>query len=73
MSKKIGNPAIGRAWDEVERELYTPEEIAESNSRVDLIGERIRARQKRRIRQKKVDETLLPKHAPEECSVNRKK
>ena len=73
MSKIIGNPAIGRAWDEVERELYTPEEIAESNSRVDRIGERIRARQKRRIRQKKVDETLLPKHVPEECSVNRKK
>ncbi len=30
------NPAIGRSWDEVEQELFTPEEIAESDLRVAL-------------------------------------
>ena len=37
------NPAIGRSWDEVRAELFTPEEIAESNLRVALIGELIKA------------------------------
>lgn len=27
------NPAIGRSWDEVRAELFTPEEIAESDLR----------------------------------------
>lgn len=39
------NPAIGRSWDEVEAELFTLEEIAESDRRVALIGELIKARQ----------------------------
>ena len=30
---------IGRSWDEVEKELFTPEEIAASNLRVAVIGE----------------------------------
>ena len=31
-----------KTWDEVEKELYTPEEIAESDRRVAIIGEQIR-------------------------------
>ncbi len=50
------NDAIGHSWDEVERELFTPEEIAESNLRVALIGELIKARQEKGISQKKLEE-----------------
>jgi len=50
------NPAIGRSWDEVEKELFTPEEIAESDLRVALIGELIKARQEQGISQKKLEE-----------------
>lgn len=50
------NPAIGRSWSEVESEFYTSEEIAESNLRVALIGELIKARQEKGISQKKLEE-----------------
>ena len=50
------NPAIGRSWDKVRAELFTPEEIAESNLRVALIGELIKARQEKGISQKKLEE-----------------
>lgn len=50
------NPAIGHSWDEVEKELFTPEEIAESDLRVALIGELIKARQEKGISQKKLEE-----------------
>ena len=50
------NSAIGRSWDEVEKELFTPEEIAESDLRVALIGELIKARQEKGISQKKLEE-----------------
>lgn len=33
--------AIGRAWKEARQELFTPEEIAESDLRVALIGKLI--------------------------------
>ena len=36
---------IGHRWEELERELYTPEEIAASDLRVALMGELVRARQ----------------------------
>ena len=50
------NPAIGSSWDDVERELFTPEEIAESDLRVALIGEIIKARQEKGISQKMLEE-----------------
>ncbi len=50
------NDAIGHSWDEVRAELFTPEEIAESNLRVALIGELIKARQEKGISQKKLEE-----------------
>lgn len=56
MSRITDNPAIGRSWDEFEREIFTPEEIAESNLRVAIIGELIKARQEMGISQKKLEE-----------------
>ena len=50
------NPAIGSSWEEIEKELFTPEEIAASNLRVALIGELIKARQEKGISQKKLEE-----------------
>lgn len=50
------NSAIGSRWEDFEREIFTQEEIAESNLRVALIGELIRARQEQGITQKKLEE-----------------
>ena len=52
----MDNSAIGQSWDEVEQELFTPEEIAESNLRVAIIGELIKARQEQGISQKMLEE-----------------
>ena len=41
------NTAIGHGWEEVEKEIYTSEEIAESDLRVTQIGKFIRARQRK--------------------------
>lgn len=49
------NSAIGSSWGEVRDELFTPEEIAESNLRVALIGELIKARQEKGITQKELE------------------
>ena len=50
------NSAIGESWEEVRSRIFTPEEIAESDLRVALIGELIRARQERDITQKQLEE-----------------
>lgn len=50
------NPAIGDNWEDVRAKLFTPEEIAESNLRVALIGELIKARNEKGISQKKLEE-----------------
>lgn len=50
------NPAIGRDAVEFMEDLLTPEEIAESNLRVALIGELIKARQEKGLSQKKLEE-----------------
>ena len=52
----MSTPAIGRSWEDVRTELYTPEEISESNLRVALIGELIKARQEQGISQKRLEE-----------------
>lgn len=49
------NTAIGSSWDKARIELFTPEEIAESNLRVALIGELIKVRQEKGISQKKLE------------------
>lgn len=52
----MNNSAIGRNWDELEKEIFTSEEIAESRLRVALISELIKARQEQGISQKKLEE-----------------
>ncbi len=47
--------AVGSDWDKVERELFTPEEIAESHLRATIIGELIKARQEQGISQKQLE------------------
>lgn len=48
--------AIGRSWEEFEKDIYTAEEIRESDLRVSLISEFIRARDELGISQKKLGE-----------------
>ncbi len=50
------NSTLGGTWDELQKELFTPEEIAASNLRVALIGELIKARTEKGISQKKLEE-----------------
>lgn len=45
----------GTDWEEFEKEIFTPEEIAASNLRVALIGELIKARQEQGISQKQLE------------------
>lgn len=52
----MNNSALGRTWEEMQKELFTPEEIAASNLRVALIGELIKARQDKGLSQKKLEE-----------------
>ncbi len=52
----MNNSAFGGTWEELEKELFTPEEIAASNLRVALIGELIKARQEKGISQKRLEE-----------------
>ena len=43
-------------WDDVEKELFTPEEIAESNLRVELISAIISARKEKGLTQRELEE-----------------
>ena len=54
MNKKFSS--IGPTWDEVEKALFTPDEIAASDLRVAIIGELIKAREQRGISQKKLEQ-----------------
>jgi len=45
-----------RTWKEVRPELYTAEEIRESNLRVAIIGELIKARREQNISQRQLEE-----------------
>jgi ribosome-binding protein aMBF1 (putative translation factor) len=51
----MSNSAIGGEWDELQKEIFTPEEIAASNLRVALIGELVNARQEQGISQKQLE------------------
>jgi len=48
-----------RTWNEVRPELYTPGEIRESDLRVAIIGEHIKARKEKNISQK--EKAISPK------------
>lgn len=52
----MNNSAIGHNWKDVRKEIFTPEEIAESDLRVALVGELIKARNELGISQKKLEE-----------------
>ena len=43
-------------WGDVEKDLFTPKEIAESNLRVALIGELIAARKEKGLTQRELEE-----------------
>ena len=48
--------SIGRTWADVRKALFTKEEIAESDLRVALIGELIKARKEQGISQRELEE-----------------
>ena len=48
------NKAIGQKWEEVEKKLFTPEEIEESDLRVAVIGEQIKARNEKGLSQREL-------------------
>lgn len=52
----MSNKAIGTNWNDFKKEIYTPEEIKESELRVDLIEEIIKARHEKGISQKQLQE-----------------
>lgn len=54
MSKAKIRPR-GSSWDELEKQLFTPEEIAESDTRVEIINEMIKAREEDGITQKQLE------------------
>ena len=54
--KERGEDALSDEWAEVRKEIFTAEEIAESDSRVAVISELIKARQEREINQKQFEE-----------------
>ena len=45
-----------KTWDEVQNDLFTPEEIAESNLRVALVGEIIKARKEKGLSQRELEQ-----------------
>ena len=54
--KKINNSAIGDGWEDVKKELFTPEEIVEIETSAALMSELIEARHKQGISQKRLEE-----------------
>ena len=54
MSKSKINPK-GSSWDEIKKQLFTSEEIAESEVRVAIINEMIKAREENGITQKQLE------------------
>jgi ribosome-binding protein aMBF1 (putative translation factor) len=54
--RERGDAAIGESWDDVRKELFTPEEIAASDLRVAMMIKIAHARKERGISQKKLEE-----------------
>lgn len=48
------NKTLGQKWEDVEKELFSPEEIAESDLRVAVIGELIKARNEKGLSQREL-------------------
>ena len=49
------NSPIGSNWRDVRSDVFTPEEIAESNLRVAIIGELVKARNEQGISQRELE------------------
>lgn len=56
MKNKNINPAIGSHWESIDKEIFTAEDRVESQLRVALIAELIKARHERGFSQKKIEE-----------------
>ena len=54
--RERGDEALGESWEELQKELFTPEEIAASELRVKMMIEISRARRERGITQKELGE-----------------
>jgi DNA-binding XRE family transcriptional regulator len=54
MNKKPVSP-LGDDWDELKKEIFTPEEIAAGDLRVAIISELIKARQDNGLTQKELE------------------
>lgn len=52
----MNKSALGSRWEDVRAEIFTPDEIAESDLRLDIIGELIAARNELGVTQKKLEE-----------------
>jgi len=50
------NSALGRTWKQARQELYSPEEIAASNTRVELMIALSQARKEKGLTQKELSE-----------------
>ena len=50
------NSSIGHDWKDVRNKIFTTEEIAESDLRVALIGELVKARQEKGITQRELEQ-----------------
>ena len=55
-ARERGADAIGESWEDVRRKLFTPEELAASDLRVDMMVAIARARKEHGISQKKLEE-----------------
>ncbi len=53
---KMDNSSVGIRWEDVQKELFTPEDIAISHLKAALIGELIRARRELGLSQRKLEE-----------------
>ena len=53
---KMNNNAIGESWEEVKKELFSPEEIIEIDASAALMEQLIEARQAQGISQKRLEE-----------------
>ena len=51
-----GKAAVGESWQEYRKRMFTPEELAESDLRVKLIGKLIETRRAKGITQRKLAE-----------------
>jgi len=54
--KERGNDALGESWEDIRKELLSPEERAASNLRVAIIGELIKARNEKNISQRELEQ-----------------